>query len=126
VRALDVTSLYSFGIIPTLVFLLLFVVILVFYFALKREGSDLKVSRYEAGNVPKYEARVKYGMQYLGFFIIFASFEPVVLLLLLISPSVKVYAQNFLVFLLLVFGFSVPVLLASLKLSEKIEEWMWD
>lgn len=123
---MDVTSLYSFCVLPALLTLLLLSVIAVFYFALKKEGGGLKDSRYEAGNPPKYEARVKYGMQYLGFFIIFASFEPIVLMLLLLSPASSYYATNIFYFILLSSLASIPILLAALKLSEKKEEWMWD
>ncbi|MEM0112759.1 MAG: hypothetical protein QXS56_04040, partial [Fervidicoccaceae archaeon] len=106
--------------------LLILVVIGIFYFALKKNGGEIKTSRFDAGNIPKYDARVKLGLQYLGFFIIFASFEPIVLILLLLSPAAKLYAWNFLSFLLAVVVLSIPFLFFSLKLSEKIDEWLWD
>jgi len=126
VPAVDVTSIYSFGVVPFLLLTLLLSVIIIFYFALKKEGSEIKVSRFEAGNVPKYEARVRYGMQYLGFFIIFASFEPIVLLLLFLSPASSFYAGNVFYFVLFTLILTIPVLLAAIKVSERIEEWMWE
>ncbi|MGC8563502.1 MAG: NADH-quinone oxidoreductase subunit A [Fervidicoccaceae archaeon] len=123
---MDVTSLYSFGILPALLTLLLLVVIAIFYMGLKKDGGDLKDSRYEAGNPPKYEARVRYGMQYLGFFIIFASFEPIVLIFLLLSSASSYYANKIFYLVLLGSALLIPILFVSLKISEKKEEWMWD
>lgn len=44
--------------------------------------TAVKVSRYEAGNIPLGRARGRLSMQYFGYLLIFVTFEPIVVMLL--------------------------------------------
>ncbi len=78
--------------------LLLLVKILPMYYP-----SDLKVSRWEAGNIPIRHPKFTLPMQYLGFMFMFMAAEPIIVLLLLLSayPSMEFIALMLMVLLLL-------------------------
>lgn len=44
--------------------------------------TAVKVSRYEAGNIPLGRARGRLSIQYFGYLLIFVTFEPIVVMLL--------------------------------------------
>ncbi|MEM2070337.1 MAG: NADH-quinone oxidoreductase subunit A [Archaeoglobaceae archaeon] len=56
--------------------------------------TDVKIARFEAGNVPIGWQKSKDPMQYIGFMLLFMSLEPVTVLILLFAafPSIDVYA----------------------------------
>ncbi|MCS7143632.1 MAG: NADH-quinone oxidoreductase subunit A [Archaeoglobaceae archaeon] len=51
----------------------------------KYRPTEVKLQRFEAGNIPIGIPKWTLPMQYLGFVIIFMCFEPIIVLLLLIS-----------------------------------------
>jgi len=68
--------------------------------------TDVKISRFEAGNPPLGFQKWTLPMQYLGFMIMFMAFEPILVLLLLFSsfPNLDVFALTILAFLLILPG----------------------
>ncbi len=78
--------------------LLLLVKILPMYYP-----SDLKVSRWESGNLPIKHPKFTLPMQYFGFMFMFMAAEPIIVLLLLLSayPSMEFIALMLMVLLLL-------------------------
>ncbi|MEM4472044.1 MAG: NADH-quinone oxidoreductase subunit A [Archaeoglobaceae archaeon] len=69
----------------------------------KYRPTEVKVSRFEAGNIPIGIPKWTLPMQYLGFVVIFMCFEPVIVLILLIStlPLFESYLLTLIAFLLL-------------------------
>ncbi|MCC6027270.1 MAG: NADH-quinone oxidoreductase subunit A [Archaeoglobi archaeon] len=69
----------------------------------KYRPTEVKLQRFEAGNIPVGIPKWTLPMQYLGFVIIFMCFEPVVVLLLLISalPLLESYLLTLIAFVLL-------------------------
>ncbi|WP_202320610.1 NADH-quinone oxidoreductase subunit A [Archaeoglobus neptunius] len=65
--------------------------------------TDVKMSRFEAGNPPLGIPKWTLPMQYIGFMIMFMAFEPILVLLLLFSgaPTLDVFALTILAFLLM-------------------------
>jgi|Deesub1362A_J573_1020465.scaffolds.fasta_scaffold00772_8 NADH-quinone oxidoreductase subunit A len=57
----------------------------------KKNPTDLKYLRYEAGNIPLGVPKWTLPMQYYGFMVMFMALEPVVVLLLIFSvfPSIS-------------------------------------
>ncbi|MGC8675794.1 NADH-quinone oxidoreductase subunit A [Fervidicoccus sp.] len=126
---MTITAIFSYGVVPALLLFFLLTVISLLYFVLRKEEktiTGLKDERYEAGNPPKYKARVRVGFQYLGFFILFASFESVVVTFLLLSLSSGAYINKLAEFFLSIVLVSVPILLYGIKEAEKVENWVWD
>ncbi|MCS7121108.1 MAG: NADH-quinone oxidoreductase subunit A [Archaeoglobaceae archaeon] len=60
----------------------------------KYKPTPVKLSRFEAGNVPVGFQKWKLPMQYIGFMVLFMTLEPVAVLLLLFAalPTIDVYA----------------------------------
>lgn len=60
----------------------------------KYRPTEVKLQRFEAGNIPIGHPKWVLPMQYLGFVVMFLALEPVFVLLLLLSafPSADVYA----------------------------------
>ena len=71
--------------------------------------TDVKISRFEAGNPPLGSQKWTLPMQYLGFMVMFMAFEPILVLLLLFSsfPNLDVFALTILAFLLILPGLYV-------------------
>ncbi len=69
----------------------------------KYRPTEVKLQRFEAGNIPIGIPKWTLPMQYLGFVIIFMCFEPVIVLLLLISalPLLESYLLTLIAFILL-------------------------
>ena len=65
--------------------------------------TGVKVSRFEAGNVPVGLQKWTLPMQYIGFMIMFMAFEPILVLLLLFSatPNLDIFALTIIAFLLI-------------------------
>lgn len=69
----------------------------------KYRPTDIKVSRFEAGNLPLGFQKWTLPMQYIGFVIMFMAFEPILVLLLLFSatPNLDVLTLTVLAFILI-------------------------
>ncbi len=65
--------------------------------------TDVKTSRFEAGNPPLGPQKWTLPMQYIGFMIMFMAFEPILVLLFLFSgfPGVDVFALTVIAFVML-------------------------
>jgi NADH-quinone oxidoreductase subunit A len=59
----------------------------------KYSPSEIKESRYEAGNIPIRKQKQKLPMQYFGYMYMFMALEPVLVLILILSvyPSLSFY-----------------------------------
>lgn len=79
--------------------------------------TPVKLQRFEAGNIPIGIPKWTLPMQYLGFVVIFMTFEPVIVLLLLISalPSLESYLITLIAFLLL-----LPALFVGYRYSLEV------
>lgn len=79
--------------------------------------TDVKVSRFEAGNPPLGLQKWTLPMQYIGFMIMFMAFEPILVLLLLFSatPNLDVFALT-----LLAFIFILPAIYTAYNYSLEI------
>lgn len=73
------------------------------------EYSPLKVSRFEAGNVPSGEGRLWFPLQYYGYLLIYTTIEPIVVLLFVIASAP--FYHNFILFRNLVFILSSFIIL---------------
>ncbi|MEM1578311.1 MAG: NADH-quinone oxidoreductase subunit A [Archaeoglobaceae archaeon] len=87
----------------------------------KYRPTEVKLQRFEAGNIPIGIPKWTLPMQYLGFVIIFMCFEPVIVLLLLLSslPLLESYILTMIALILLLpalyVGYSYSVEIAGLR-----------
>lgn len=92
------------------------------------EYNPVKVSRFEAGNIPYGEGRLWFPLQYYGYVLIYTSIEPIIVLLFAIAEAS--YSQSFLLFrnLLIIIGSSIvilyPILYYAVKQVNTIENWI--
>lgn len=79
--------------------------------------TEVKLARFEAGNPPLGLQKWTLPMQYIGFMIMFMAFEPIIVILLLLSgtPTLDVYAVTLIAFVLL-----LPALLSAYSYSLEI------
>ena len=83
--------------------------------------SEVKMSRWEAGNLPIKYPKFTLPMQYFGFMFMFMAAEPIIVVLLLLSayPSLDFIVLMLLVLLLLLpaigVGYKVSLEIAGLK-----------
>ncbi len=82
----------------------------------KRNPNDLKYQRWESGNISVGYPKYTLPMQYFGFMVLFMAFEPIIVLLLLLSvfPSL-----NFIKFLVIAFLSLIPALYFSYDVAYK-------
>lgn len=122
---MDINSLMAYGVLPLLVLLLLLVSVGFLALFRKPIPEGIKLDRYESGHVSPGPARVKLGFQYFGFLIIFATIEPIVVLLFVISPSMRFDSLS----VLTIIGFSIavvaPILIYAIRQAKKIGYWGW-
>jgi NADH-quinone oxidoreductase subunit A len=85
--------------------------------------TDVKISRFEAGNPPVGLQKWTLPMQYIGFMIMFMAFEPVLVLLLLFSgtPTLDVFVLTLLAFVLI-----LPALYVAYNYSLEIAKLRGD
>ena len=85
--------------------------------------TDIKMSRFEAGNPPLGHQKWTLPMQYIGFMIMFMAFEPILVLLLLFSstPNLDIFALTILAFLLI-----LPALYVAYNYSLEIAKLRGD
>lgn len=85
--------------------------------------TDVKISRFEAGNPPLGHQKWTLPMQYIGFMIMFMAFEPILVLLLLFSatPNLDIFALTIIAFLLI-----LPALYVAYNYSLEIAKLRGD
>jgi NADH-quinone oxidoreductase subunit A len=76
--------------------------------------SEVKTSRWEAGNLPIRYPKYTLPMQYLGFMFMFMAAEPILVILLLFSAYPAV---NFYILLLLALLLLLPAIYVGYKIS---------
>lgn len=92
------------------------------------EYNPVKVSRFEAGNIPYGEGRLWFPLQYYGYVLVYTSIEPIVVLLFAISEAA--YTTSFILFrdlLILILSSIVilyPILYYAVKQVNTIEYWL--
>ncbi|QIW25003.1 hypothetical protein EWF20_13260 [Sulfolobus sp. S-194] len=92
------------------------------------EYNPVKVSRFEAGNIPYGEGRLWFPLQYYGYVLVYTSIEPIVVLFFAISEAS--YATSFILFrdLLILLLSSIvilyPILYYAVKQVNTIEYWL--
>lgn len=75
--------------------------------------TEVKMSRWEAGNIPIKFPKYTLPMQYFGFMFMFMAVEPIIVLLLIFSAFPTV---NFLILLLFSFLFLLPAIYAGYRM----------
>ncbi|BAB67322.1 MULTISPECIES: NADH-quinone oxidoreductase subunit A [Sulfurisphaera] len=92
------------------------------------EYNPVKVSRFEAGNIPYGEGRLWFPLQYYGYVLVYTSIEPIVVLFFAISEAA--YTTSFILFrdlLILILSSIVilyPILYYAVKQVNTIEYWL--
>ncbi|MCS7144592.1 MAG: NADH-quinone oxidoreductase subunit A [Archaeoglobaceae archaeon] len=87
--------------------------------------TEVKIQRFEAGNIPIGHPKWVLPMQYLGFVVMFLALEPVFVLILLLSamPSDDVYAFTIIALALLLpalyAGYNYSLEVAGLKRGDR-------
>jgi NADH-quinone oxidoreductase subunit A len=120
-------ALLAFG-LPLLIFIGLgYAIYLILKLILPSRYNPIKVSRFEAGNIPTGEGRLWFPLQYFGYVLVYMSLEPIIVILLIISQTPYYINNNiFLKLLIIVCSFVVlmyPVIYYGIKLSDMIKYW---
>ena len=120
-------AILAFG-IPIVVFLVAgYGVYKIIKLIVPSNPNPLKVSRFEAGNIPTGLGRLWFPLQYYGYLLIYTTLEPIIVLLIPIAYSD--YYVSFSVFaklLMIIIVFIVlmyPVLYYSIKQINILEYW---
>jgi len=107
-------------VIGALIFISLFIDVAILILAKilpKANPTEIKISRYEAGNIPIRNPKYKLPMQYFGFMFMFMAAEPVIVLLLLFS----VYpGTSFYILLAISFVLLFPAIYAGYRMTLEI------
>ena len=96
--------------------------------AVEGKFNPLKVSRFEAGNIPFGEGRLWFPLQYYGYLLVYTSIEPIIVLLFSIAEAS--YFTSFMLFrnlLIIVFttiAVLYPVLYYAVKQVNIIQYWL--
>jgi NADH-quinone oxidoreductase subunit A len=89
--------------------------------------TPLKISRFEAGNVPYGEGRLWFPLQYYGYLLMYVTIEPILILLFAIASAPLL--GNFILFrnLMIIIGSFIvliyPVMYYSITQINMIENW---
>ena len=118
-------SLFAYGYLPLFLIAFLLFAIGLLYLIIKPTRGDIKNNRYEAGNLPKGEARGKMGFQYFGYIALFASIEPIIIIIFLVSPVAKSYYNQLLTLMLFTLAIIFPILVYGLRQAGKPDYWRW-
>lgn len=95
---------------------------------LPQNPTPLKISRFEAGNVPYGEGRLWFPLQYYGYLLMYVTIEPIIILLFAIALAPL--QGNFLLFrnLLIITGSFIiliyPVMYYSITQINAIQNWV--
>lgn len=108
-NALIVGLLFAVCIVMDLALLIISKIIPVYY------PSDVKMSRWESGNLPIKNPKYTLPLQYFGFMFMFMVAEPVLVVLFLFSAYPK--APNFIALLLLSLLLLIPAIYVGFKVA---------
>ncbi len=118
-------GVFVYGVIPAGLVSLLLLAIVLLYYVMGPRSSEVRNARYEAGNPPSGKARGKIGFQYLGYLILFASLEPVAILLFMVSPSLRYSYERAVLVGVAAVAIIIPLLVYGLRYSRDIRRWEW-
>jgi NADH-quinone oxidoreductase subunit A len=121
-------AMFAFG-LPTILFLLAgYGGYKILSLAVEGKFNPLKVSRFEAGNIPFGEGRLWYPLQYYGYLLVYTSIEPIIVVLLAIAEasyySSFILFRNLLILLTSTIVLLYPVLYYAVKQVNVIEYWL--
>lgn len=89
--------------------------------------NPLKISRFEAGNIPTGLGRLWFPLQYYGYLLIYTTLEPIIILLLPIAYSdyylSSVAFRNLLLVIIVFLILMYPVLYYSIRQVNIISYW---
>lgn len=92
------------------------------------EYNPVKVSRFEAGNIPYGEGRLWFPLQYYGYILVYTSIEPIIVLLFAIAEAAYdtsfILFRNFLIIILASIVILYPILYYAIKQVNTIEYWL--
>ena len=90
------------------------------------EYNPVKVSRFEAGNIPYGEGRLWFPLQYYGYVLIYTSLEPIVVLFFAIAEAAlsPLLFRNLLIIILSSIVILYPILYYAVKQVNIIENWL--
>ncbi len=77
--------------------------------------SEVKEMRYESGNIPIERPKYVLPFQYIPFLILFLALEPIVVIILLLTPF-----DHFLKFLAVTLTLTLPPLVGGVKLAKEV------
>ncbi|BCU69332.1 NADH-quinone oxidoreductase subunit A [Stygiolobus caldivivus] len=96
--------------------------------AVEGRFNPIKVSRFEAGNIPFGEGRLWFPLQYYGYLLVYTSIEPIIVLLFSISEASYftslVLFRNLLIIVLTTIAVLYPVLYYAIKQVNIIQYWL--
>lgn len=104
-----VQPLIALGLPIILVFILGYGTYKLLSLILPNNPTPIKISRFEAGNVPSGEGRLWFPLQYYGYVLIYTTIEPIIVLLFVVALAP--FAHNFILFRNLVFILSSFIIL---------------
>lgn len=88
----------------------------------------MKVSRFEAGNIPFGEGRLWFPLQYYGYLLIYTSIEPIVVILFSLAQAYYYTSTtlftNLLIIALVSIALLYPVLYYAIKQINVIQYWI--
>jgi len=121
-------AMLAFG-LPTILFLLAgYGGYKILSLAVEGKFNPLKVSRFEAGNIPFGEGRLWYPLQYYGYLLVYTSIEPIIVILLAIAEasyySSFILFRNLLILITSTIVLLYPVLYYAVKQINVIEYWL--
>ncbi|MCG2909632.1 MAG: NADH-quinone oxidoreductase subunit A [Sulfolobaceae archaeon] len=121
-------AMLAFG-LPTILFLLAgYGGYKILSLAVEGKFNPLKVSRFEAGNIPFGEGRLWYPLQYYGYLLVYTSIEPIIVILLAIAEasyySSFILFRNLLILITSTIVLLYPVLYYAVKQVNVIEYWL--
>ncbi|MFP3202445.1 MAG: NADH-quinone oxidoreductase subunit A [Sulfolobus sp.] len=123
-----IQAMLAFG-LPTILFLLAgYGGYKILSLAVEGKFNPLKVSRFEAGNIPFGEGRLWYPLQYYGYLLVYTSIEPIIVILLAIAEasyySSFILFRNLLILITSTIVLLYPVLYYAVKQVNVIEYWL--
>ena len=118
-------GIYAYGYIPLAVFSLLIITVIFLYYVTKPKVNPVKNARYEAGNPPKGTGRGRLGFQYFGYLVLFASIEPVIIILLALAPAISVSYRKTLIDTTIIMAILLPILAYGIKIASNPRLWRW-
>ncbi|AHC52359.1 NADH dehydrogenase subunit A [Sulfolobus acidocaldarius SUSAZ] len=121
-------AILAFGLPSVLLFVVGYGTYRILYIALQGQYNPVKVSRFEAGNIPFGEGRLWFPLQYYGYLLIYTSIEPIVVILFSLAQAYYYTSTtlftNLLIITLVSIALLYPVLYYAVKQINVIQYWI--